>query len=622
MKQVVIGMAGHIDHGKTSIIKSLTGTKTERYSEEVERGLTIDIGFAFLNNNISLIDVPGHEKFIKNMLTGSCAIDFAILVIASDDGIMPQTIEHFDILKLLKIKQGLIVLNKIDLVDKDWIELLIEDIQEMTKGSFLENCKIVKTSTTQNIGIQALKNEILSHSENISNKYDRGFFRMAIDRAFTIKGYGSVVTGTVTSGQISIGDTIDVLPNRKQYKIRGLHSQGELVEEVTMGARAAINIGNLDINNIARGHQVSSLGYLSIFKKIIVRFTSLKKIKKPLKQNERIRIHIGTNESIGRISLVNLDQLDPGESCILLIKLESKIIATMGDKFILRTFSPLMTIGGGEVIDGIIDEKWKKIKDYIISLENLQGSDIKKHMIESQKFKPLLYQEGKIKFGLGNKQIEEFINLNNEIFYIEYKSKKWLVTVKQLDNCRLKLLKILSSNKDIYDIGFSKSLILQKINGDDRFLDFLLKDLEDSKRIYKKNEKWIIKGEEIVLNRADGFLKDNLLEILNKQGFETPNLEELSIRNNCNKERTKKILSILEKNNEVVRINETLIFSMKNLSILKEDLNKFFLLNEILLMKDFKEITGTTRKYAVPLLEYFDKIKFTFRVDEGRKLIR
>ena len=622
MKQVVIGMAGHIDHGKTSIIKSLTGTKTERYSEEVERGLTIDIGFAFLNNNISLIDVPGHEKFIKNMLTGSCAIDFAILVIASDDGIMPQTIEHFDILKLLKIKQGLIVLNKIDLVDKDWIELLIEDIQEMTKGSFLENCKIVKTSTTQNIGIQALKNEILSHSENISNKYDRGFFRMAIDRAFTIKGYGSVVTGTVTSGQISIGDTIDVLPNRKQYKIRGLHSQGELVEEVAMGARAAINIGNLDINNIARGHQVSSLGYLSIFKKIIVRFTLLKKIKKPLKQNERIRIHIGTNESIGRISLVNLDQLDPGESCILLIKLESKIIATMGDKFILRTFSPLMTIGGGEVIDGIIDEKWKKIKDYIISLENLQGSDIKKHMIESQKFKPLLYQEGKIKFGLGNKQIEEFINLNNDFFYIEYKSKKWLVTVKQLDNCRLKLLKILSSNKDIYDIGFSKSLILQKTNGDDRFLDFLLKDLEDSKQIYKKNEKWIIKGEEIVLNRADELLKDNLLEILNKQGFETPNLEELSIRNNCDKERTKKILSILEKNNEVVRINETLIFSMKNLSILKEDLNKFFSLNEILLMKDFKEITGTTRKYAIPLLEYFDKIKFTFRVDEGRKLIR
>ena len=262
MRQVVIGMAGHIDHGKTSIIKSLTGKQTERYAEELERGLTIDIGFAFLNKNISLIDVPGHEKFIKNMLTGSYGIDFAILVIAADDGIMPQTLEHFDILKLLNIKRGMIVINKVDLVDDDWIELLIEDIRDMIKETFLENCKIVKTSTINSVGIQELNDAILESCRDMPSKYDRGFFRMAVDRVFTIKGYGTVATGTVTSGNISNGDVIEVMPNSERYKVRGIHSQEKPVETVGIGYRAAINIGNLNISDISRGHQLSSPGYL------------------------------------------------------------------------------------------------------------------------------------------------------------------------------------------------------------------------------------------------------------------------------------------------------------------------------------------------------------------------
>ena len=621
MKQLVIGMAGHIDHGKTSIIKSLTGTQTERYSEEIERGLTIDIGFAFLNKNISLIDVPGHEKFIKNMLTGSYGVDFTILVIAADDGIMPQTSEHFEILKLLNIKRGLIVLNKIDLVDKDWIELLIEDIKKMTQKSFLENCKIIKTSTIKNIGIKELNDEILNSSENIPDKYDRGFFRMAVDRSFTIKGYGTVATGTVTSGEISTGDLIDLMPNKKQYKIRGIQSQGESVKSVKMGCRAAINIGSLDIDNISRGHQISSRGYLSTFKKIIVNCRLLENLNKPLKQNQRVRVHIGTNESIGRVSLVGSNQLNPGESSILLIKLESEVIATMGDKFILRTFSPLITIGGGIVVDRVINKKWSEIRDYISNLEGLGKNEIKKYMIESQRFKPLSYEEGKVKFGLGESQIEEFINLNNDIICIQHKSAKWLVSNQQFEECKEKLLKTLKSNEDIYDIGFSKSLLLQKTNGEDRFLDFLLEELQNSDKIYKQNEKWIIKGATIILDDADQLLKNNLLKILDDEGFVTPNLEQLSIANNCDKEKIKKILNILEKDNQIIRINESLIFSIKNLNGLRKDLSNFFLSNQVLSMKDFKEITGTTRKYAVPLLEYFDKIKFTFRVDDGRKLI-
>ena len=620
MSKTVVGLAGHIDHGKTSIIKSLTGTQTERYAEELERGLTIDIGFAFLNEDIALIDVPGHEKFIKNMLTGSFGIDLAVLVVAADDGIMPQTKEHFEILKLLNIENGLIVLNKIDLVDDDWITLLIDDIQSMVKGSFLESSNIIQTSTVNNLGIQELSNEISASCKNISPRYDRGFFRMAVDRSFTIKGYGTVATGTVTSGSISTGDTIDVMPNGKQYKIRGIHTQGESVDTVSKGARAAINIGNLDVNHIIRGCQISSPGYLMPSNRLIIRCRLLDNIKKTLKQNQRVRFHIGTSELIGRVSLVDVKELNPSEESLLLIKLESKVIATMGDKFILRTFSPLSTIGGGTVVDIFADPKWKQNKTDIMNLKGLNENRIKIYIIGSQKFKPLSYEESRIRFGLGDTQIDDFINLNSDSQIIKYKSKSWLVLKPQLEECKNKIVQILKSSERKYDIGLSKSLILQKTDGDEKFIDYLLADLQASSIVYKKNEKWIIKGVEITLDDDDKILSNQLLNILNKEGFVTSSLEDLSINNNCNQERTKKILNVLEKNSKVIRLNETLIFSMQNMNDLKKHLDVFFRSNKVLSMKDFKEIADTTRKYAVPLLEYFDKIKYTFRVEDGRKL--
>ena len=621
MKQIVVGMSGHIDHGKTSIIKSLTGKKTERYSQEIERGLTIDIGFAFLNKEITLIDVPGHEKFIKNMLSGSYAIDFSILVIAADDGIMPQTKEHFQILQLLGVSSGIIVLNKIDLVEQDWIDLLIDDIKEMIKGSFLEDCKIIQTSTTKNIGINQLNHAIIDHASSVVSKDDRGFFRMAVDRAFIIKGYGTVVTGTVTSGKIRVGDLIEIMPNQKEYKVRGIQSHDIEVDEVSMGCRAAINISNINIENIYRGHQISSRGYLKPVRNFIASVSLLADTKKPLKQNQRIRIHIGTNECIARISLVDLNELPPGKNDIVLIKPESNIISAMDDKFILRNFSPLVTIGGGKFIDEVGGKSWKEIKSYIKIIRGFDSDKIKNHIIESRGFNPIGYNQIKSRFGLGEAQLNQFIDSIKDMFLIEYKFQKWIVVKNQINNCKNQLLEILKSNKDIYDIGLSKSIIIQRTNnGDEKFLNFLLEELKSANEIYKNNEKWIIKGESIVLSDSDKTLKDNLLDILNKELFTTSNLEELSSRTNADQSKIKKILNILERGNEIVRLNQTLIFTVKNIDDLKNNMNEFFLLNDILLMKDFKAMTNATRKYAVPLLEYFDKIKFTFRVSEGRKL--
>ena len=622
MRQIVVGMSGHIDHGKTSIIKSLTGKRTERYSEEIKRGLTIDIGFAFLNDEITLIDVPGHEKFIKNMLSGSYAIDFAVLVIAADDGVMPQTKEHFEILQLLEVSSGIIVLNKIDLVEQDWIDLLIDDIKEMTKGSFLEGCNIIQTSTTENIGISQLKDTIINHASNVVSKEDKGFFRMAIDRAFIIKGYGTVVTGTVTSGKIRVGELIEVMPNQKEYKVRGLQSHENEVDEVSMGSRAAINISNINIESIYRGHQISSPGYLKPIKNFIASVSLLPTTKRPLKQNQRIRVHIGTNECIARISLVDLKEMPQGENDIVLIKPESNIISIMGDKFILRNFSPLVTIGGGTFIDEVSGKSWKEIKSYIKTIKDFSSEEIKKYIIKSKGFNPIEYNQVKIKFGLGDVQINQFINSIKDMFLIEYKFQKWIVVKDQINYCKNQLLQILKSNKDVYDIGFSKSIIIQRTNnGNESFLDFLLGELKKSNKVYKDNEKWIIKGESVVLSESDKSLKDSLLDILNKELFVTSNLEDLSIRTNFDQDKVKKILNILEQSNEIIRLNQTLIFTIKNIDDLKSNMDNFFLSNDILLMKDFKAMANTTRKYAVPLLEYFDKIKYTFRVSEGRKLM-
>ena len=279
MRQTVIGLSGHIDHGKTSLIKSLTGKDTDILIDEISRGMTIDIGFAFYNDFITIIDVPGHEKFIKNMLTGVSSIDIAVLVVAADDGIMPQTREHFDILKLLDIKNGIIVVTKIDLAEPEWIEMIETDIRDFVSNSFFEGSDIIRISSKENIGIDSLKSKIDEIATSLQRKKNTTEFRLRADRVFSKKGFGTVITGTVCSGKINVGDNIDILPYKITSKVRGLHTHGNAVESVSAGDRAAINFQNLDRNIISRGTQVSSVGCMEQSKDIVVNFRVLDSYK-------------------------------------------------------------------------------------------------------------------------------------------------------------------------------------------------------------------------------------------------------------------------------------------------------------------------------------------------------
>ena len=283
MKQTVIGLSGHIDHGKTALVKALTGVNTDTLTEEQKRGMTIDIGFAFLDENTTLIDVPGHEKFVKNMMAGVSGIDIALLVIAADDGIMPQTREHFEILNLLDIPIGVVAINKIDL----------SDIGELLQGTFMENAPILKVSAETGDGVDQLKTTLLDICKKVPEKQNRGIFRLHVDRVFSMKGYGTVVTGTVNSGTLKIGNSVELLPGGVKSRVRGLQSHGEEVQQVETGDRAAINLQGVEIKQIVRGSQIAEMGYLQSIDQMGVKLRLLNSAQKQIVQNQRVRIHLG-----------------------------------------------------------------------------------------------------------------------------------------------------------------------------------------------------------------------------------------------------------------------------------------------------------------------------------------
>jgi selenocysteine-specific elongation factor len=354
MANWIIGTAGHVDHGKTALVKALTGIDTDRLQEEKERGMSIELGFASLplsnHQSASIIDVPGHEKFIKNMLAGASGIDLALMVIAADDGVMPQTIEHLEIMQLLGLQRGVIALTKIDLVDQEWLELVTDEIREKMNGSFLAEAPILQISSVTGQGISELKQVIESELSSIQTKHEEGPFRLPIDRIFTITGIGTVVTGTLISGTIHLGDPVEVMPKKLKSRARHLQSHGHKVESIHAGMRTAVNLAGLDVEEIERGDVVTSDQALTPTSMIDARFYLLPDAPKAIENRTRIRFHLGTAEILGRIILLDKDALNLGEEAFVQIRLESPTVAVRGDRFVVRSYSPQHTIGGGTII--------------------------------------------------------------------------------------------------------------------------------------------------------------------------------------------------------------------------------------------------------------------------------
>ena len=616
MNQFIIGLSGHIDHGKTSIVKAITGKNTDNLKEEVNRGMTINIGFAFLNETITLIDVPGHEKFIKNMVAGVNAIDYAILVIAADDGIMPQTIEHFEILNLLNITDGCIVINKIDKVDEDWLELVELEIQGLVKKSFLEDKKIHKVSTLTNQGISEFKEFLLTYNFH-NNRKDRGIFRMFVDRIFQSKGFGNIVTGTITSGKIKTGDKMKILPQNKEIKIRGLQTHNKTVDNLSIGNRAAINIQFNDKIFIKRGNQISDIQYFNIYEQAIVSIEVLSKLKKKIKDNDRMRIYLGTQEVMARIQIFDGKFIDFNKTSICILKFEKPISLSINDNFIIRQYSPLITIGGGKVIDFFIFKKWKDNKKYIDLIIN--ESNKYSSIIFIRGLNPFSYESFKKYLNVSDQLVNNILHNNIDITLI---NKKWLLTHKQNEQNNITVLQFFKKfHKDNpYRKGMLKEEIINFINVNEHFLDSLLSTLLKNNKIKCENNLWSEIDFSIKLKDNEIILTNKINEMIHQLGFSTLTIDELIKELEEDQNMVKKVINIEISNNNLLLINGNLLFSSMNINMLKENVKKYFNSNDTLDVKAFKNIINSSRKYAVPLLEYLDKSNITYRVGNERKL--
>ncbi|MDP3297931.1 MAG: selenocysteine-specific translation elongation factor [Thermodesulfovibrionia bacterium] len=625
MRYVILGTAGHIDHGKSTLVHALTGIDPDRLKEEKERGITIDLGFAYLNYpdglRVGIIDVPGHEKLIKNMLAGAGGIDIVLLVIAADEGIMPQSKEHLAICNLLKIKKGLIALTKSDLVEKDWLSLITDDIRNFVKGTFLEGAEIIPVSSKTGYNLELLKEKIKEIALSVEPKPVKGIFRLPVDRVFTLKGFGTVVTGTAISGSISVDAPVEILSKGIKTKVRGLHSHGESLKTACAGQRVAINLQGVGKEEIQRGDVMATPDKIKPTSMIDARIELLEDISLPKLQNRSlIHFYTGTSELVGRIILYDKEELKPGESLYCQFRFQNPVPLMTGDRYIIRRFSPLLTIGGGEILDTL--PRRRKRKEGFEDLKVFELGSLE----EKLSMKILHYGVNGVDITLLEGWIKaELSDINNAIKSLITKNK-----LIQLDNRLI--------HKEAFDIFSQKSLSIikdfHKNNPlkpgmlkedlravfkqlDQRLFESLLaaiKDIEIEKEILR------LKTFKIFLSDDKKLLKEKILKTFDSSSFQPPTKEELSSRlfGIINIKELDALLKIMASEGALVRINDSLYLSLNNYTKMMDGLRSFFKTKKEMTVGEFRNILNTTRKYALPFLEYLDSHKITLRVRDVR----
>lgn len=624
MRNIIIGTAGHIDHGKTTIVKGLTGKDTDTLPEEKARGMTIDLGFTFftLSNGrkVGIVDVPGHEKFIKNMAAGVTGIDLILFVIACDDGIKPQTLEHADIIKILGVKKGLILLTKRDLADEERAAQLKEDVRELFKNSYLENSKILEISTKDAQSFEKLKEvlekEILEIEENRDEIKD---FRLDIDKVFSIKGFGTVVTGTSKNSKISIGDTVMIYPQQKEVKIKGIENHGNKVETLEAGNRCALNI-NMDSKEIKRGNIISKKDSLIISNRLDCVFTLLKRSSN-FKNNQRVRINIGTEELIGRVKIFFEDEILSGDKKYVQIELEKESAFSVGDIGIVRSFSSVETIGGIEIINIPKERVKRKDLKYLERLEILSSKN-KYKKIESIVLnnENIFTDKESISLLLGEKISEEEIENSQNIEKI---SDNIYVNTERLENLKNKILEYIEQYHEKYplSVGIKRSELKNRF-----FENFSIKvynialEYFIEKNIIEVSGEYISKKDfKIKLNKEQKKMKEDIFSYYKKNGF-TPQKIEDTVKIFKDETLFAEIHSYMLYNSFLVELAEGNFmlkgFFLESEKKIKEYLEK----NRRITLAEARDLLQINRKSILLILEKLDENGITKRVGEYREL--
>jgi selenocysteine-specific elongation factor len=633
-EHVIVGTAGHIDHGKTSLVKALTGIDADTLPEEKSRGMTIELGFVFMKipeyeKQIVFIDVPGHEKFVKTMAAGASNIDAALLVIAADEGISVQTREHFDILQLLGIETGLIALTKSDLVDTEMLSLVKEEISNFVKGTFLEGAPIIPVSSMTGAGVTKIKSELLEIGRKVRKRQDTGFFRMPVDRVFTMHGFGTVIAGTVLSSEVHVGDKVEIFPDKIIARVRGIQVHNQSREISNIGKRTALNLLDVRKEELRRGQCAARPGSLTPTQRLDTDLRLLSSYGKDLKNRERIRLHVGTDELIARVVLLGKVSMHPGEQDFVQFVLESPTVALPGDRFIIRTFSPLMTIGGGKILDATPQKHKRFDREVLEGLGRLEGNftDIVEQLVIKASFEPQqvldlvrsvggregevreavqkLAGEGKlVKIGLEKE--EKYLHSNS--FVGLYEKLVGLLTnyfqnfpyrmFMPLSDLRSQFLKLSDSQTflTILDYLVAKKIVLKK-DAQVSLAEHKLK-LEPKEQQLSDRIEWIFKSTEFAPPLED--------DVCRELGLEEPFF--------------KKIMRSLYDQEKLVRLNPKVSYHVDSLKAAREIVLDQIQKKGSITIAELRDRLNLSRKYAQAVLEYFDQIGLTKRKEDRHEL--
>ncbi|MDU5080598.1 selenocysteine-specific translation elongation factor [uncultured Tissierella sp.] len=634
MKHVIIGTAGHIDHGKTTLIRAITGRNTDRLKEEQERGISIELGFTYFDlpsgQRAGIIDVPGHEKFVKNMLAGVIGIDIVLLVVAADEGIMPQTLEHLHILDLLGIKKGFVVLTKSDLVDSEWIDMVEEEVREEIKGTFLEDTPIIRASSTTKMGIEKIINLIDGYAAELKDRDVDDMPRLPVDRVFSISGFGTVVTGTLLSGQLKIGDEVQVFPGDKKARIRTLQVHDQDASIAYGGQRVAANLAGLKKEDIDRGDTIAPVNSMNDTMMLDVKIKLLKDIDRYIDNRTRLRLYIGTKEVLCRVVLLDKEEIGPGDEAYAQLRLEEEVVAKRGDKFIIRFYSPMFTIGGGEILEPNPKKKKrfddKAIKELEIK-EMGSSTDIIENIIEDKSKEFPTTKEIAVFTAMLEESIKNEINKlieNKKVISFSLTKDLHIIHINYFNKVKDKILEELKNFHSKYPLraGMQKEEIRSRFlkNAKPKVAEAFIDLLIEKGYLEQKLENISINGFEIKFNDNQLKISQEILRGFKENPYQPPRREDLESIIGEKKDEIEEVFISLLNNGDIIKLNEEVYISKEAYDLGLDKLKEHFTNKDSISIGEYRDLLNTNRKVALALLEYFDQIKITKRDKDIRIL--
>ena len=630
MKHVIIGTAGHVDHGKTCLIKALTGIDTDRLKEEKKRGITIELGFAYLDldngQRVGIVDVPGHEKFVRNMLAGAGGMDLCMLVVAADEGIMPQTVEHLDILSILGIKKGVIVITKTDLVEPEFVELVAEDVAELTNGTFLENAPVVPVSVYKEQGLEALKQVLAELCSSLPERVNTGHFRLPIDRVFTLKGFGTIVTGTLMEGKLKKDQNIVLYPENVPVKVRSLQVHSKDTDVAWAGQRVAVNVPDRKKEEILRGDVLATSDSLYPTMMVDVKLEVLKHTERTIKHGSRVHVYHGTKELLGKVALMDREELGAGESGYAQLRLEEWTVLRKGDHVVLRFYSPVETIGGGVVLDACPKKHRKNdkkaYKAFEIKERGTESERIELSFLEHQgSFYPMKTLVNKC--SLNGTQVRKLVRKLEEDGKLILLFDEIYIHAEELKLYEKRVVQFLDRFHKEYPLkegmGLEEARNKLDIGQNLKITDGILDILKKNKVIKEENGMVSRYRFRVVVKEDEGAILKEITEQYLTFGY-APLTTELYLKEHQKQKKFKAVFTSLLNKRVLIRLDEQYCIHKDYYEKAKTAFKEMAGKNKVVALGEYRDYLECSRKVAVALLEHFDKNGFTRKTEAGRIL--